>query len=266
MDKQTIIRQLELDINALQRQVEDFKNYSENISSVEWELFVQRLHLMHEYCTKLKLQVQQVATSEVTGQPVMQQPVQQETVLNEPVLQEIDTPVMEDGKTEEVVTSAVVEEIKKESIVVDQQVNVIAHISTAVEKKTATPKGKKQIASVGGLFGDTHSVAENFKDEPSIADTIAKTKSEKSVAHTMQHKPIKDLKDAIGINEKFLFINELFDGNLQDYSEALDKLNASQNLQTAEEFIRAELAIRFNWTDDSAHVKNFRDLVERRFT
>jgi len=53
MDKQSIIGQLELDINALQRQVEEFKKHPENIASFEWELFVQRLHLMHDYCRQL---------------------------------------------------------------------------------------------------------------------------------------------------------------------------------------------------------------------
>jgi hypothetical protein len=148
----------------------------------------------------------------------------------------------------------------------DQQVEVVAHINTPVtETRTSPSKQKKQTAYVGGLFGDTLSHADKFKDEPTVADRIAKSKSDKSVADKMQHKPVRDLKDAIGINEKFLFINELFDGNLQDYSEALHKLNTADSLQSAEEFIRAELSIRYNWTDDNHHVKNFRDLVERRF-
>ena len=60
---------------------------------------------------------------------------------------------------------------------------------------------------------------------------------------------MKDLKDAIGINEKFLFINELFDGNLQDYSEALNKLNAFENLQSAENIFSVDLVTRYSWGD-----------------
>src|ERR1039457_5463751 len=56
MDKLNAIGQLELDINALLRQVDEFKKHPENITPVEWELFVQRLHLMHEYCRHLNME------------------------------------------------------------------------------------------------------------------------------------------------------------------------------------------------------------------
>ncbi len=261
-----MIGQLELDINALQRQIEEFKKHPENITSLEWEIFVQRLDLMHQYCSKLKTNVR----------PEEKQMEQRQEIIVpvvKPVLPEIKEPAAiinerKKERKEEIVNNIEHTGIKEETVITDQHVESRSYqesgVNTTVETKTTTQKAKKQIVSVGGLFGDTLSHADKFKDEPSIADTIAQTKSEKSVAHKMQHKPIKDLKDAIGINEKFLFINELFDGNLQDYSEALNKLNAFQNLQSAEEFI-TEIASRYSWADDSEHVKEFRDLVERRF-
>lgn len=259
MDKQNVIGQLELDINALLRQVDEFKKHPEDITAVEWELFVQRLHLMHEYCSKLNIE----------SQPDKKQEQQREQI-TVPVPHENAPPKV---KIPGIVANETSVEQQFEQTR-DQQEEIVAHISApAMEIKKniqtdirpAGQKSKKQTTSVGGLFGDTLSHADTFKDEPSVADTIAKSKSEKSVADKMQHNPIKDLKDAIGINEKFLFINELFDGNLQDYTEALHKINSSTDLQSAQEFIRAELAIRYSWTDDNDHVKNFTDLVERRF-
>src|SRR4051812_43748143 len=71
MDKVTIIGQLDLDINALQRQVEEFKKHPENITRLEWELFVDRLHLMHAYTSQLQLNAEQETVKETKQQPII---------------------------------------------------------------------------------------------------------------------------------------------------------------------------------------------------
>ena len=269
MDKQSIIGQLELDINALQRQVDEFKKHPENITSAEWELFVQRLHLMDEYCRQLKMDAPAEKEPEQRPEPVVI-PLPHETEFPKTKVPGIIAHEIREEKN--IVSSVpVVNEEIKESLVnkeipaVVRTEEEIHHAIPVTETKSSSPRTKKHVASIGGLFDDTLSVADQFKDEPSVADRLAKSKSEKSVADKMQHKPVKDIRDAIGINEKFLFINELFDGNLQDYSEALNTLNASADLQSAQEFIERELAVRFKWSDDNEHVKNFRNLVARRF-
>ncbi len=266
MDKQSIISQLELDINALQRQVDEFKKHPENITTLEWELFVQRLQLMHQYCRQLKLNehpetfyaVEEKKQPERMTIPSHEQevpPVQAAAI----VTQEVPQEKFEHKGPVEPVT-------KNEEIKEGLPAATVESAPAVTESKPSPQKQKKPTVSVGGLFGDMHSLADQFKDGQSVADKIAKSRLEKSVADKMQHKPVHDLKDAIGINEKFLFINELFDGNLQDYSEAVNKLNSSGDLKTAENMLNEDLAIRFNWREDSIHVKNFKDLVERRFS
>lgn len=91
-----------------------------------------------------------------------------------------------------------------------------------------------------------------------------KESSDKSVADKLQKKPIIDIKTAIGINEKFQFINELFESNAQEYNIAINQLNICNSFSEAEAYIKSLKEI-YKWKDDSPVALSFTDLVERRF-
>lgn len=78
--------------------------------------------------------------------------------------------------------------------------------------------------------------------------------------------PVKDLRHAIGINDKFQFIQELFRGDVDTYERSIKTINEFNSLQEAEYWIERELKIRQGWEDDNSLVKQFYSLVRKRFT
>jgi hypothetical protein len=87
---------------------------------------------------------------------------------------------------------------------------------------------------------------------------------EKRIAEKLQENKINDLRTTIGINDKFLFINELFEGNMRIYDEAVQKLNASTTMAQAD-LLLLDLKIVYNWDSESPTVKKFVELVRRKF-
>lgn len=87
-----------------------------------------------------------------------------------------------------------------------------------------------------------------------------------SIGERLQQKPIADLKQAIGINEKFLFINELFQGNATAYNEFVQNVNAVSSLEEAFAQIN-EAGQKFNWNNEKMlpAIEKFINLVQRRF-
>ncbi len=86
------------------------------------------------------------------------------------------------------------------------------------------------------LFPDEpQTIGEKIKKEeaPSVADRISGQIEDKSVASNLMHMPLADIRAAIGINEKFLFINELFGGSLQEYNQAIQSLNQANGEEDA---------------------------------
>lgn len=103
----------------------------------------------------------------------------------------------------------------------------------------------------------------NLENVTSINDTFASHAPEKTLADKLSRQPIKDLNSAIGLNQKFLFIHELFEGENERYSNAVNKVNSFNTRAEAIGFIENELS--FAWDKENSSVLNFMDLVERRF-
>ncbi|MEP6617425.1 MAG: hypothetical protein ABJA57_12635 [Ginsengibacter sp.] len=78
--------------------------------------------------------------------------------------------------------------------------------------------------------------------------------------------PIKDLRKAIGVNDRFLFINELFRGDEAMYERSIKTINNFSILAEAEFWIRRELKLKIGWRDSDPFVKQFDQLVRRRFS
>ena len=78
--------------------------------------------------------------------------------------------------------------------------------------------------------------------------------------------PIRDLKKAIGVNDRFLFINELFRGDEAMYERSIKTINGFSILPEAEYWIERELKVKNGWKDSNELVKQFCQLVKRRFS
>ena len=87
---------------------------------------------------------------------------------------------------------------------------------------------------------------------------------EKSMGTGFREKLPRDLKSLININEKFLFINELFGGNLRDYAQMIDRFNGLKEKKEAFSLLE-ELLKKHYWDTQSAAFKKFREVIERRF-
>lgn len=73
--------------------------------------------------------------------------------------------------------------------------------------------------------------------------------------------PVRDLRKALGINDRFFYQRELFNGSADLMNQTLDQLNQMDSLSSAKSFISAN----FSWQSDQEAVHAFMDLLERRF-
>ena len=76
---------------------------------------------------------------------------------------------------------------------------------------------------------------------------------------------VKDLTKAIDINDKFLFINELFRGDRNMYDRSIKTINECSDLVSAEYWIERELKIKLGWQERDNTVQQFYQLVKKRF-
>lgn len=97
-----------------------------------------------------------------------------------------------------------------------------------------------------------------------FADVTPAAQLDNSVANKLRGKSITNIKAAIGINDKFQYLNDLFKGNVQDYNESLDALNNFGNLEEAEAHFNA-LRNKFGWDMENTSAAGLYELVIRRY-
>ncbi|MFH1320389.1 MAG: hypothetical protein ABII90_07040 [Bacteroidota bacterium] len=102
-------------------------------------------------------------------------------------------------------------------------------------------------------------------DTKTLHEEVAKKQDVQTIGGKLEKTPISDLKTAIGVNERFLFINELFNGNKEDYGNSIDLLNKCKDLAEAKAHIDSELKEKYNWNEEDDTITAFLNLVERRF-
>ena len=101
-------------------------------------------------------------------------------------------------------------------------------------------------------------VGEKFHKERSLNETLGNNIGAES---KLINGPITSLKAAIGLNDRFLFIREIFNNNSAKYNEIIDNLDKMEQIQEAVEYLRDNLTMQKN----EASMK-FVDLLKRRFT
>ena len=98
----------------------------------------------------------------------------------------------------------------------------------------------------------------------SLNDKLKQGKTE--LVEVLKETPVKDLRKAIGINDRFLFINDLFRGDESMYERSIKTINSFNIYPEAEYWINRELKVKLGWDNNHSTVQHFDQLVKRRFS
>jgi hypothetical protein len=86
------------------------------------------------------------------------------------------------------------------------------------------------------------------------------------LAAALKDAPVRELKKAIGVNDRYVFINELFRGDEPMYERSIKTINNFRILPEAEYWMERELKIKLGWDDSREITRHFYQLVRRRFS
>ena len=189
----------------------------------------------------------------VREEPVAKEPVKQQEATPEPVQQQQAEPQKPVIKTPE-------PQLKSEPAPVPEEPK-----TPVVQPRPQNNKPPKVVAEAVDqkktVVGETFS-----REKSSVHERLAMIKDDKSIGARMQYKPVASIKEAIGINDKFLFVNELFNGDLNVYNEAVEKLNSCPSIHEAFEMLNG-LTVTFHWDGERSAetIDKFANIVQRRY-
>lgn len=128
--------------------------------------------------------------------------------------------------------------------------------STEIPTLALQPK-KNEFAEINQLLESIHSM-------PVLNEKLRANQIE--IGTVLYNEPIKELKKGIGINDRFLFVQELFRGDESMYERSIKTIDSFAIYPEAQFWIQRELKLKIGWNEDSATVKHFDQLVKRRFS
>jgi hypothetical protein len=103
------------------------------------------------------------------------------------------------------------------------------------------------------------SSASNLQDR---ADEIVRSSS---LAESMTINKIDSLKKKITINQRFMFVRELFKGNVEEFNQALERLDNFSTYEESLAYLQKDYVVKHKWDLDSEEVVEFLELLARRY-
>jgi len=282
----TINKEQSLELaSIIKKQVEILASYEQNIPQIEIDIAKENIRSLYDIISSFHIvekpsqynvQVEAIddeisnlldEASQMFEQEKEKQIIEQETVLEEQALEEKIEPDIPDEKT----MAEVHEEIKVEEENLEAKANLSAKqgesVKDEVEVKIEKPgpkasseeelKVKLKPKEAEKLLGEKTVYVLDV--EPDEIDEDEEFKNSKIIK-----KPIKSLKAGIGINDKFMFINDLFEGNAKLYNKNIKKLDAKENLQEAL-YLLADMKDENLWDTNDSVFHQFKIYIERRF-
>ena len=137
-----------------------------------------------------------------------------------------------------------------------REINDVKSIIESVEQAPNQDLVTSELESAISNVILTHS------SEPTSINTIAL--EDNSLAAKLGKKKIENLVTSIGINEKFLFTNELFEGNTEQFIKTINELNNLASFDEANGYLSNLVAVNKWETEESSYLKLLA-LVERKY-
>ena len=104
---------------------------------------------------------------------------------------------------------------------------------------------------------------------PTLNDIIrdaAPAEPANSIAETFHRAPIESIARSISLNQKFRFINQLFNGNASEYNQAIQEIDTLNNYGQALDLISDQYASQYIWDMKSDEVSELVEILKRRFS
>jgi hypothetical protein len=147
-----------------------------------------------------------------------------------------------------------------------EQLSVFKHLKANKEVSPSFDLHAKISESVAARNETAIEIKASKEPDASVSaesEKIIPAAESKAITEIASESP-KFKKLEITLNQKFQFINDLFNQNAKEYEMAIDQLNNSGNWDDADIYINSLKSI-YNWKDNNENYRRLRELSKNRF-
>ena len=228
-------------IEELRKNTEYLLQQKLNISLIELDIALNKLSLIYDTLMTLKLQS---AANEENGFFTKNSSLFSKLIKDSVFENSFDN--KKQSEKDKYTNITIEEDIKKEEQLPKNNLETSNKPSHPIEET-------KQIKTLADALSKPHKT---------IAEKMEEMYKKTDLASSKQFTSIKDLKNAISLNDKIMFIRELFNNDVENYNYVINQINSCNNLDEAlaimEKNIKAD--------SDNQALNHLLELVYRRFS
>lgn len=164
---------------------------------------------------------------------------------------------------------------KEETIQREAAVNGKSGNTAMVLEEAPSPSITESVPDVEEAVNNFHAPVDEdpaIEEEPEGAISeellmLFEWKTARELSEKLSSLPIPDLTTAMGLNDKFQTVNELFGGENEAFKQCLIMVNNMKDYDEAKSFLLRKIAVQYNWSDVTKlkRAEYFISLVQRRF-
>ena len=100
---------------------------------------------------------------------------------------------------------------------------------------------------------------------PTLNDQLKSDEEKESIAGKMANEKVQNIFSSISVNQRYMFTNELFGGNGDDFREAVYFVEDCESFDESVELLVQRYARPYKWDMNSVEVKELLKVVFRKF-
>jgi len=227
------------DIQEIEKLVRNFKNYSQ-IPAIEMDLILSKMRNIYDLLLMLR-------EYETPGQEQFhEEPVTEPTAKNKEILpvSESKTQKKDNPETEHNLTPPKAETKEQPGDLIQKEPSG----QGSSPRQEQNPKKE--------VLGE-----KLRKDSGFINEKLGAQNKKPDVSSKIQSQPIQSIAGSMGINDKFLYIRELFQGNAENFRQTIEELDRAHNFNEAYN----HLLQGYDWDMEDEYVQSLLNLVRRKF-
>ena len=151
------------------------------------------------------------------------------------------------AEEESVMTESTAVEIEPETTPAEPYVEPQIEVAVTRPTTSVVPESEQVLGEV--IKSDVQTIADTIKPKDTAAEQIVKNS-------------VDDISKAVGINDRFLLIRDLFGGDSGVYERVMAKLNSFDNLDDC----MIHIVENYDWNPNSDGAKLIMELLERKYS
>lgn len=143
------------------------------------------------------------------------------------------------------------------------------------EMETLTPEETSEQEEINQEFepvqeeeeeAPAHNINQQYKEDiKTLNQRYEEKEKANTVAAALESKSLSNLKNNININQRYMFVNDLFEGNDKDYEVAMDEVEACDSFDSSVELLVQNYSKKYAWDMNSDEVKELLKVIFKRF-